>query len=124
MLVYDINDNLIEEPDLTLGKLKPDKKFIKHHPAIEAVEEEGHYEITAVYPSGGKDIAWIVDVPGIQAKEAWDEFIDILRYIEYTPEELEKLKQPSAEERIAELEEQIKILTEMMNSYASTIPEL
>jgi hypothetical protein len=89
-----------------------------HHEAIKAVEEVGHYEVVAEYPNGGKDVEWIVDTPGVEAKEAWDEYEDILRYIPYTETELkiqeyERNRQPMSELEVLKflLVEQINTLT-------------
>ena len=77
-----------EEINFELGFLQPESIVSIHHDAAEAVEETGHYEVIAEYPNGGKDVAWIIDVPGTEAKEAWDEYEDIQRYVLYTEEEL------------------------------------
>ena len=96
--IYDESGNEIQNPDLEKGYLKEDSLFIMHHEAIEAVEEQGHWETIAEYPNGGKDVKWIVDVEGVEAQEPWDEYRDIYRYIPYTPEELEERNQPTTEE--------------------------
>lgn len=90
MRILDQNDNEIqpEDVDYRLGKLSDDKIFIQHHDAVEAVEEQGHYETLQEYPNGGKDVKWKVDVSGVEAKEAWDEYEDIQRYTKFTAEEL------------------------------------
>jgi chitodextrinase len=90
MRILDQNDNEIqpEDVDYRLGKLSDDKIFIQHHDAVEAVEEQGHYETLQEYPNGGKDVKWKVDVLGVEAKEAWDEYEDIQRYTKFTAEEL------------------------------------
>ncbi|MBP3654941.1 MAG: hypothetical protein J6J04_05910, partial [Oscillospiraceae bacterium] len=89
----------IETPNLEIGYLKPDRFFIQHHEAIEAVEEQGHYEVVAEYPNGGKDVEWVVDMPGVKAQEAWDEYEDILRYVLYDEEQLAEMEvQRKAEE--------------------------
>ena len=77
-----------EQINLELGYLKPESIISIHHEAIEEVKEVGHYEVIAEYPNGGKDVAWIIDVPGTEAKDAWDEYEDIQRYVLYTEEEL------------------------------------
>ena len=77
-----------EQINLELGYLKPESIISIHHEAIEEVKEVGHYEVIAEYPNGGKDVAWVIDVPGVEAKEAWDEYEDIQRYVLYTEEEL------------------------------------
>lgn len=91
MRILDQNDNEIqpEDVDYRLGKLSDDKIFVQHHDAVEAVEEQGHYETLREYPNGGKDVEWQVDTPGVEAKEAWDEYEDIQRYTKFTAEELE-----------------------------------
>lgn len=121
MLVYDINDIYIEDPNLELGHLIPDKLLVERHLGVEAIEEEGHYEVSKVYPNGGKDYDWVIDVPAQEAQEPWDEYIDILRYIEYTQEELDAMNEPTLEDKIAELEQKI---TRMETALIATIPEL
>ena len=85
-------------PDDTLGYTQEEVILIQHHDAIEAVEEQWHYEVIKEYPTGGKDLQKIIDVPGVVASEAWDETEDILRWYPYTEEELAQ--------RAAELEAQ------------------
>ena len=62
-----------EQINLELGYLRPESIISIHHKAVEEVKEVGHYEVIAEYPNGGKDVIWVIDVPGIEAKEAWDE---------------------------------------------------
>lgn len=100
MRIFDEKDNEIESPDLTKGYLVDDSRFFMHHEAQEAVEECGHYEVIAEYANGGKDVDWIVDVPAVEAKEAWDEYESILRYIAYTDSEMRK-------KRISELKQKL-----------------
>lgn len=113
MQIIDINGNPIETPNLTLGYLKPETQTI-HHDAVAGVEEVSHYEYKT-YPNGGKDRWKVVDVPGVAAKEAYDEEVEVQRYIRYTAEELaaqekarkeaeEKAQLPTLEERIASME--------------------
>ena len=93
MRIFDENKTIeLTNYDREKGYLKPDKLFIAHHEAVEAVEEQGHYETIAEYPNGGKDVEWIVDVEAVEAKEAYDEYEDIQVYVPYTAEELEKRK--------------------------------
>ena len=117
MRIFDVNGIEIESPDLEEGYLVEDSLFIMHHEAVEAVEEQGHWITIAEYPNGGKDVDWIVDVEAVEAAEAWDEYEDILRYIEYTEEELAERKaaeeeayRNSAEYRVAELEAMLNAL--------------
>ncbi len=78
--------------NLEQGYLIKDKLFIKHHEAVEAVEEQGHYETVAEYPNGGKDVEWIIDSPKIEAKEAYDEYEDIQIYIPYSEKQLNTIE--------------------------------
>lgn len=87
MRTIDEHGNPIENPDLTKGYLKQETQTV-HHDAVEAVEEVSHYETIAEYPNGGKDVRKVVDVPGVAAKDAYDEEVEVQRYIRYTAEEL------------------------------------
>ena len=101
MKIYNHNKTeILTNYDLEKGYLKDEKLLVKHHKAVKAVEEKGHYETVKEYPNGGKDIEWVIDVPGVEAKEAYDEYEDIQVYIPYTEAELEKM---SAKREIAEL---------------------
>lgn len=111
MRIFDEDGNLLESYDATKGRLVEARLFVCHHEAVEAVEEQGHWQTIAQYPNGGKDVDWIIDVPAVEAKEAWDEYEDILRFIPYTEEELaereaaeEEAYRNSAEYRVSELE--------------------
>ena len=79
---------ILTECDLEKGYLQADKLFIKHHKAVKAVKEQGHYETVKEYPNGGKEVEWVVDVPGVEAKEEYDEYEDIQVYIPYSEKEL------------------------------------
>ena len=89
--IYNENMEHIENPDLTLGYLKPDTR-VEHHNAIEGVTEVWHYETIAEYPNGGRDVRKIIDVLGVAAQAAWDEEIPIQRYMPYTQEELDRIE--------------------------------
>ncbi len=91
MKIIDENSIELEKADLKKGYLKEDV-LVKHHEAIEGVEEKFHYETIAEYPNGGKDVKKVIDVPGVKAVEAWDEYEDVLRYVAYTEVEL-KIKE-------------------------------
>ena len=117
MEIYNENMERIENPDLTLGYLRPGTRT-EHHDAVEGVKEVWHYETVAEYPNGGKDIRKVVDVPGVEAKPAWDEEIQIQVYVPYTPEELDRMEaernKPTTEERVAQLEAQNETLLECL----------
>ena len=87
MKIIDETGAVLKNPDLTLGYLTDDTEPVEH-PAQEAVAEIAHYETVAEYPSGGRDVRKVVDVPGVPAKPAWIEHVPIKRYIRYTADEL------------------------------------
>lgn len=87
MKIIDETGAVVENPDLMLGYLTDDTQPLEH-PAQEAVAEVAHYETVAEYPSGGRDVRRVVDVPGVPARPAWTEQLPIKRYIRYTAEEL------------------------------------
>ena len=114
MNICDEQGNLVMDYDPEKGRLEMQKR-IHHHEAVEAVEEQGHWETVAEYPeTGGKDVQWVVDAPGVEAREAWDEEETYWLYIPYTEEELAQMEadrnQPTPEERVKELEEALELL--------------
>ena len=114
MDMYDEQGNPVTDYDPAKGRLEMQKR-IHHHEAVEAVEEQGHWETVAEYPeTGGKDVQWVVDAPGMEAREAWDEEETYWLYIPYTEEELAQMEadrnQPTPEERVKELEEALELL--------------
>ena len=114
MDMYDEQGNPVTDYDPAKGRLEMQKR-IHHHEAVEAVEEQGHWETVAEYPeTGGRDVQWVVDAPGVEAREAWDEEETYWLYIPYTEEELAQMEadrnQPTPEERVKELEEALERL--------------
>ena len=105
MKIIDETGAVVENPDLTLGYLTDDTQPLEH-PAQEAVAEVAHYETVAEYPSGGRDVQRVVDVPGVPARPAWTEQLPIKRYIRYTAEELsaqeEARKKTEARDKLPE----------------------
>lgn len=111
--IYNEQMERIENPNLTLGYLKPGTRT-EHHEAVEGVQEVWHYETVAEYPNGGRDIRKVVDVQGVEAQAAWDEEIPIQIYVPYTQEELDHMEpevKPTDAERISKLESEKKLLT-------------
>lgn len=107
------NELKLGDLDLNAGKLV-DETITVHHDAVEGVEEVSHVEVLKEYyetgPDGepvldedgnkivfGKDVKTIIDVPGVEAKDAWDEQEKIQRYIPYTAEELDKIAKEKAD---------------------------
>lgn len=103
MRIFDVNNVEIKNPDLSRGYLREDRIFARHHEAVEPVEEQWHYEIVAEYPNGGKDIRKVIDVVGVKAQEAWDEYEDIWRYIEYNENGIEA-NESTLSERLDKIE--------------------
>lgn len=99
-------DGIEVTPDESLGYLQNETIIIQHHDAIEAVEAQWHYEVIKEYPNGGKDLQKVIDVPGVQAVDAWDETENILRWIPYTEEELTERAAAEEAQRLAEEEEE------------------
>ena len=117
MKIVEVNNIELINPDLSLGYLVNDKIFIQHHKAIEQVDEQWHYEVIAEYSNGGKDVKKVIDVFGVEAKEAWDEYEEVKRYIEYTQEELDKINQGKTDktttnQRLDKIEEMVSKITE------------
>ena len=115
--IYNENMERIENPDLSLGYLKPGTRT-EHHEAVEGVQEVWHYETASEYPNGGKDVHKVVDDPGVEAKPARDEEIPIQIYVPYTQDELDRIEaernKPTTEERIQQLEAQNDTLLECL----------
>ncbi len=101
MKTIDESGNIIENPDLEKGYLEPAKETV-HHEAIEGVEEQYHQETIAEYPNGGKDVEKVIDVEGVKAKDAWDEEVDVMKYVLYTEAELTQRLDRHKEIRINE----------------------
>ena len=81
----------IENPDLSLGYLTASTRTV-HHAAVDGVAEQFHYVTIAEYKNGGKDVEKVTDVPGVEAKPAWDEEIPIQIYVPYTQDELDRME--------------------------------
>ena len=123
MRIFDENDVEITSPDLSLGHLVEEQRFVAHHPGVEAVAEQWHYETTATYPNGGKDVQKVVDVPGVEAKPAWDEYETIQRYIPFTQEQLEAIRRPPLETRVETLEFNSEEIQEALDMLLSGVTE-
>ena len=93
-----------DEIDFEKGYTKPDKIFVAHHEAMEAVEEVSHYETIAEYSNGGKEVKKIIDRPKTAAKDAYDEYENILVYMPYSEDEL---KARADKKRYAILKEEL-----------------
>lgn len=127
MRILDSNNKEITSPDLNLGHLVQESVFVKHHDAVYAVAEQGHYKTIREYPNGGKDVEWVVDIPGVRGKDAWDEYEDIYRYTPYTAEELDEIEKKRNEhsiyERVRLLESDAAETKEALNMILSGVTE-
>lgn len=88
--------------DLSKGRICEDRIFIGHHEATEEIAEQSREEIIAEYPSGGRDVKKVIEVPYQPAMEAWDEYEDIYVYIPYTEKELKQKEEAHYEAIVAE----------------------
>lgn len=114
MDIYDQEGNPVVNFDPKQGWLEQQTR-IHSYEAVDAVEEQGHWETIAEYPeTGGKDVRWVVDVPGVEGQAAREETEIYWLYIPYTEEELAEMEaarnKPSAEERVQEMEEALELL--------------
>lgn len=92
MRILDENNIEMQDYDPQKGYVQEDKILVTRHEAIEAIKEQGHYEVVKEYPNGGKDVEWIVDIPAVEGKDAWDEYETILRYIPYNERQLAQIE--------------------------------
>lgn len=124
--IYNERMERIDSPDLKLGWLRTGTRTV-HHDAVEGVNEVWHYETVAEYENGGRDIRKVVDVPGVEAKPAWDEEIGIQIYVPYTQEELDRMEEeksrPNTEDRLSALEEENRQLKEALDLLLSGATE-
>lgn len=109
MRILDVDNNEIENPDLTKGYLKQETIVLAHHPEIK--EQPATYEVVEIEPGLSERR---IKTPWIPAKGAWDETEKIERYIEYTPEELEEQERQrqEAEEAAKRQEEADRLAAE------------
>lgn len=112
MRVIDKDGNELEQVDFSQGYYIEETIVIAHHPAQEYIPEQSHYEVIHEYPNGGKDVELVIDVPGQEARDAWDETEEVLRWYEYTEEEKEARDNAPL---INELQERVSTLTSQLD---------
>ena len=114
MEIYDEKMERIVDPDLTLGWLEDTVRRVEHE-KVPAVQEIWHYETAAEYENGGRDVVEVVDVPGVPAREAWEERVPIQIYHPYTQVQLDEIKaeknRPTQEQRLQRVEEAMSRMT-------------
>lgn len=113
MEVYNEKMERIKDPDFSRGRTRPGVRKVVHA-AVEAVKEKWHYKTVREYPNGGRDIEKVVDVPGVEGKEAWVEEVPILIYEPMSEEELAAIEArknaPTLEKRVEQLEESLRAI--------------
>ena len=92
MRIFDENNNEILESDVdrAIGYVTEETINTVYHDAIEETPEQSHYIVVAEYENGGQDVEKVIDVPYQQAKDAYWETEDILRYKLFTDDELKE----------------------------------
>lgn len=126
MEVYNERMEPVENPDMSLGWIEETVRTIAHE-AVPAIPAVWHYVTAAEYENGGRDVVKVIDVPGTEAKEAWEENIPIGIYHPYTQEELDRMEEeqsrPTMEDRISALEEENRQLKEALDLLLSGATE-
>lgn len=109
-----LDESGIEIPayDPKKGYTKEETILVKHHDAVEAIPEKGHYKTVKVYPNGGKDVEWVVDTPGVEAKEAWDEYETVLQFVSYSASELAHIRISELKQKLQETDYHILKIVE------------
>lgn len=80
-----------------------------HHDAVAHVEEQGHYEVVAEYPNGGKDVRWVVDVQGVEGHDAYDEVVSEA-YDEIVSPERDEVISEAYDETVSEAYDDIEFI--------------
>lgn len=95
MRIIDENGNEMENYNPDEGYITYEIIIVAHHEAQPFIPDIFHYEVIQTYQRQGKpgyDVIRIIDIPGQQASEAWDETEPIMRFHEYSEEEKQKRK--------------------------------
>ena len=104
--------------DLEQGRLIPDKLFIAHHPEQAEIPAVKHREVKR-FPNGGASAEWVIDVPAVPAKPAWDEYEDIAVYVPFTEEQLQEIERNN---RISYIKARLSQLSEdFVQSWAGAV---
>lgn len=99
--------------DLTKGYLISDVIQVEI-PGQAGTMEKGHWHTIKEYENGGKDVEWVVDVPGIEPVEPKIVEEQIYVFIPYSNEEL---LQKAKEERISVIKIRLNQLSEDFVQY-------
>lgn len=122
-----------EDVDLSKGYLKTETRTI-HHDAVPAIEPVTHQEIVKTYYEDdgetvkGNDVKIVVDDPGQEARDAYDEQQTFQRYILYTESEREEWAKQQAEQAIVQAQgaqqSVLNLLTARMLTRSATDEEI
>ncbi len=127
MEIYNEKMERMDHPDLTRGYLRSGVRTVEHA-AVKGVEEKWHYEVTAQYKNGGRDVQRVTDVPGIEARAAWTEEIPIQIFVPYTEEQLKAMEEernrPGVEERLGQMEKALETLNGRMQLVTAQMTEI
>ncbi len=90
--------------DPALGRLTESRRFVAHHAAVEASAGTAHEETVIEYKDGngrvyGAEVKTVWDTPPVKAREAYDEYEDILVYIPFTDEQIREQKREGLRKR-------------------------
>lgn len=121
---------MLEDCDLSEGRLVEDKILLCHHEAIEYSPSIQHYE-EKKYANGGVSRWLVVDKEAVEPQPAWDEMEDIYVYKLFTEDEKKEILRKKREKICFTIvdrgelwykslsEEQIKELTQWYNDWLS-----
>ena len=101
MKIYDAELKVeLKNPDLKKGRLEPAERFVEHHAAVERTI---HYEIledtVGIDPSLPDGLR--KEVEDTAAREAWDEYEDVQKYVPFTDAELAEIAEKAQAEKAA-----------------------
>lgn len=150
MIILDKNGDVVESPDYDKGRVESQEMKVVHCYVVDT-EEQGHWETVNEYPeTGGADVEWRIDVPEVghwetvdsrgkpvehydgDSEEWWPKDCTIegtwyfMRYVEYTPEELDDIARQKAEaeaQRVRSEQMQAAVLSFVMSSAADMSDE-
>ena len=107
----------LESPDLALGPLEPARRLVAHH---DAVERQYHYEVMEGTVTDECQEGLRREVEDVAARDAYDEYEDVHKYVPYTETELAEMaaKKQAEEAEKAEREAAMRKAAEETKSKA------
>ena len=99
MKIYDESlKNELTSPDMEKGYLVFARRIVVHH---DAVERAFHYEVMTGTVSEECPEGLRCEIEDVAAKEPWDEYEEVQKYVLYTADELAEIAKKKAEEQEA-----------------------